>query len=82
MAGPTSDQRRLIAETEYHIAALDELLTVYEFAMRKAVNARRRDPQHIAWLAGRIEYTASMLLAAQDRRTALTVELHVKDPAR
>ena len=81
MAGPTSDQRRLIAETEYHIASLDELLAVYEYAMRKAVNAKRPDTHHIAWLANRIDYTASQLVAAKARRAALTSELHDKAPA-
>jgi hypothetical protein len=82
MAGPTGDQRRLIAETEYHIGALDELLAVYELALENALSERRKNTRLIATLANRIEYTAAQLLAAKKRRTALQIELHVKDPAR
>jgi hypothetical protein len=81
MAGPTGDQRRLIAETEDHIGALDELLAVYELALENEMRARRPNRRLIATLASRIEYTAAHLLAAKRRRAALTVELHVKDRA-
>lgn len=75
MAGPTADQRRLIAETEYHVSALDELLAVYELALENALKERRPNRRLIATLANRIEYTAAQLLAAKARRTALQVEL-------
>lgn len=75
MAGPTSEQSRLITETEYHISALDELLKVYEHALENELHERHKNTRLIAWLAGRIEYTAAQLLAARRRRTALTAEL-------
>lgn len=81
MAGPTSDQRRRIAETENHAAALSELLAVYEYAMSKAVSAKRRDTRHIAWLASRIEYTAAQLVEVKARRDILRIELQANDPA-
>lgn len=43
MAGPTGVQRRLIAETEYHIGALDELLAVYELALENELKERRKN---------------------------------------
>lgn len=81
MAGPTSDQRALVAETEHHAAALDELLKVYELAMENALKERRPNRRLIATLAGRIEYTAAQLLAVQARRTALKEDLQAKAPA-
>ena len=81
MAGPTDVQRRLIAETEHHIGALDELLAVYELALENEKKERRKNTRLIATLASRIEYTAAQLLAAQKRRTALQIELQTKTPA-
>lgn len=79
MAGPTGDQRRLIAETEGHISSLDELLAVYEHALENELGERRPNKRLIMWLSGRIEYTAAQLLEARKRRTALTVELQGKE---
>lgn len=75
MSGPTSDQRRLIAETECHICALDELLAVYELALENALSERRKNTHLITTLAARIDYTATQLLAAKKRRARLRQEL-------
>lgn len=75
MAGPNGATRRLIAETEYHIASLDELLAVYELALENELKERRKNTRLIATLAARIEYTAEQLAQAKYRRQQLQMDL-------
>lgn len=73
MASPTGVQTALLDEIEHHVAALSELLEVYDYGLRNAL--RRRDRRLIRTLTHRIAFTTKQLEEAQRRRDRLRREL-------
>lgn len=73
MASPTGVQTALLDEIEHHEAALSELLEVYDYGLRNALE--RGDRRLIRTLTIRMQYTTTQLEEARRRRESLRREL-------